>query len=354
LLFFQEHFRRVVNRIQPRLCIAWHQFFSFHYALPGLLAELGIPLLYAEFGPLPGTIIFDRGGQMAESEIATRSEEFLRTPVTDAELDAAAKFIARVRAEQRTRKPQPAPGAVREALRARGMGEGTPVIFYAGQYDCRTGMRPRMLPNAKLHSPWFKSTLDSIEYLSALAKKNGWIVLFKPHPLAAISQTQLAQLPAADRLVCVPHASIFECMDVAKVVTTIVSQVSYMALIHRKPCVMLGRNQISGKGCAYEPDSKEAIEESFRTALSHGQTASQESAFCRHVAQLLKTAVFAFDDNFSAPTLRGLDAAASELMKASANLCANGAAGADRQAQTLYAMLRAISPLCAPLRLLSR
>jgi len=312
LLLFREHLRRVLDRERPCLHIAWHQFFSFHFALPSMLAEFGVPLLFAEFGPLPGTIIFDREGQMAESAIARRSDEFASTPVSEAEIRDAENFLARVRAEKRTRKPQNDANTVRDALRERAAG-GRKVIFYAGQYDCRTGMIPRTLPNARLHSPFFTETLDALSFLSRLAKRNDWLILFKPHPLADHAPGDLARIEAPDRVVSVPGASVFECFEHAQLVSTIVSQVSYMSLIHGRPCLMLGRNQLSGKGCAYEPQSTDDIEAHVNRAFANGVTAEQKAKWKIHVAQLLKTSVFAFDEDFNAPSLRGLPETAEFL-----------------------------------------
>ena len=57
-------------------------------------------------------------------------------------------------------------------------------------------------------------------------------------------------LPYPDRVDFVTGANIFDCMEQADVTTTIVSQVSYLALIHDRTSLLLGRKQLSGKGCA--------------------------------------------------------------------------------------------------------
>lgn len=319
LLLFREHLRKVFARERPCLHIAWHQFYSFHYSLPSMLAEAGVPLLFTEFGPLPGTIIFDQEGQMAESAIARRSGEFASAPVSASELKGAGEFLDRVRSEKRTRKPQRDSGMVREALREKSAG-ARKIIFYAGQYDHRTGMLPRSLPNAKLHSPFFSDTLDALSFLSRLAKRNDWLILFKPHPLAGHSAESLARIEEPEYVVNVPGASVFECFEHTQVVSTIVSQVSYMSLIHGRACVMLGRNQLTGKGCAYEPRTMDEIEPELQKALERGINAEQDACWKKHVAQLLKSSVFAFDEDLTASLLRGTPETADYL----AVTCATG------------------------------
>ncbi len=352
LLLFREHLRRVLARERPCLHIAWHQFHSFHHSLPAMLGELGVPLLFAEFGPLPGTIIFDAEGQMAESSIVRNSEEFIRSPVSAEELKAAEEFLSRVRSEKRTRKPQSETGTVRNALRERNA-RARPVIFYAGQYDYRTGMVPRSLPHATLHSPFFSGTLDALSFLSRLARRNNWLILFKPHPLARHSEASMAQIAEPDSVVSVPGASIFECIECSQAVTTIVSQTSYMALVHGRPCVMLGRNHLTGKECAYEPESIDEIEGAFQTALVEGLTADQEAHWKRHVAQLLKRSVFAFDKDLDLSSLRG-DAAAADFLAAT---CAAGdsASAAERKGppgtlERVYTWMKFVDPVFTPLR----
>jgi hypothetical protein len=315
VLLFREYLRTLILRERPGLVIAWHQFFGLNYTLPAMLKELGVPFLFAEFGPLPGTVIYDEGGQMAESPIARESAAFAALPVSDADLQNAARFVAQVRQERRTRKPQQASGAVREALRER-HSRASRVVFYAGQYDCRTGMLPRTLPNATLHSPFFAGTLDALSFLSRLAKANGWLILFKPHPLARNEGGLPIDEP--NHVISVPGASIYDCFDHAETSVTIVSQVSYMSLIYGRPCVMLGRNYLTGKGCTYDPSSREAIVSEIQASLERGVTGSQKSMWIKHVAQLLKHAVFAFDGDLQAEGLRTDDQCAAYL----AGLCA--------------------------------
>lgn len=312
VLLFREHVRTILRREKPVLCLAWHQFFGLHYGIDTVLRDFGIPWRYAEFGPLPGTILFDEAGQGAESPIVTRSEEFTRQPVSEFDIQRASAFLERVRAEKRTRKPQAGAGLVTAAVRG-AADRGQKVVFYAGQYDCRTGMVPRTLPRSATHSPFFLDTVDALSFLSGLARRNNWLILFKPHPLAQHSDTALREIEAPDHVVTMPDANLFECLEQAAATATIVSQVSYMSLIYGRPCVMLGRSYLAGKGCVGEPHDREQIEGLIAASLTDGVTAEQQTLWVQHVAQLLKYSLFAFDEGFSADGLRGLDETAGYL-----------------------------------------
>ncbi len=327
VVLFREHLRRLIARVRPSLYIAWHEFFSFHYSLPAMLREEfpGLPFLFTEFGPLPGTITFDEDGQMGESDVAQRPGDFAALPVNADDLRRAAEFIERVRVEKRSRKPQTASADPFGPLETRLAG-AKGVVFYAGQYDFRTGMVPRSLPQSGVHSPWFADTFDALAHLNDVALRNGWVVLFKPHPLDTGFRERMAPLGELEAVALVSGVSIFECFERADAVVTIVSQVNYMALIHGKPCVTLGRTYLWDKGCDYQPKGRADVEPSIRAAIEDGITETQRAALQRHVAQLMRYRVFQFDEDFTIDGLRNLDATAKFLIKRCA---ASAEPGAD-------------------------
>lgn len=315
---FREHLRRLIKRVDPCLYIAWHEFFSLHHFLPSLLLDEfpSLPFLFTEFGPLPGTIVFDDDGQMGESRVAQRPAEYAALPVTGDDLSRAAAFIERVRTEKRSRKPQAASADTFAAIEER-LAAAETVIFYAGQYDFRTGMVPRTLPHARTHSPWFADTFDALSSLNEIAERHGWLVLFKPHPLDTGYADRMSPLESLTRVALVPGVNIFDCFARADVVVTIVSQVNYMALIHQKPCVTLGRTYLWDKGCDHQPKDRGDVERSLLDAVRSGFTPSQQERWRRHVAQLLKYTVFAFDRDLSHDMLRDLDSTAEFLIESS-------------------------------------
>ena len=363
-LFFRAYLRELVREYDPALCVFWHQFNSLHYSMPDFCTGLGIPMLYAEYGSLPATIAFDSEGQMAESWAARRSDDFLNLPVSDEELSRARRFLELARKQKRTRKPLTAPASI-QAVSEAAARSGRRLVFYAGQHDYKTGMAPRSLPNAELHSPFFESTADALRHLCAIAEERNWHILFKPHPLAG-HLLKRADMPGTDWLDVVPGADIFECMHAAAVTLTIVSQVSYMALLHNRPCVLLGRNQLSGKGCLYEPSSRENVGDLIDEAIGAGLTQQRRDAWIKHSAQLLGHALYAFEEDVEPIIGRDVHEAASFLVeyaeKASADHKAPSAESVgrpfgddladDETARYLgkrYALLRRIDPVAGPL-----
>jgi hypothetical protein len=192
-------------------------------------------------GPLPGVIVFEPGGQMAESWVCRENQRFLRLPVTDAQLDRTKAYFEHVRTNRRDRKPKTAAWSIiPQATKLRENAKR--LLFYAGQNNFRTGMMPRCLPNAKLHSPFFSDTVNGLAHLSSLDDAKDWIILFKPHP--NIRQTDE---PALNHVETVAKASVFECIHGSDVTVTVVSTTAYQALIHEKPALLLGRMNLSWK-----------------------------------------------------------------------------------------------------------
>ena len=231
---------------------------------------------------------------MAESWVARESEKFMQLPVDERDLEAAEKLLELVRAEKLSRKEQSDENSI-EPIIKEARDRGRKVIFYGGQNDFQTGMLPSFLPEAKIHSPVFVDTIDALQCLAFLAEKNNWHIIFKPHPMV-VKWHKDAAILTENRVTTVLDADIFECMEKCDLTATIVSQLSYMALIHGRPSVLLGRNQLSGKGCAYEVGSEMELEPTLRKALEEGITDSMRRSWMRHAAQLLRHYLYSFEE----------------------------------------------------------
>lgn len=351
-IFFRAYFREVLRRTRPSLCILWHQLNALHRAAQGVCEEIGLPCALTEYGVLPGTIGFETGGQMGESRVAQDPEWFLNLPVDDADLERADAYIEFVRNEKRTRKDQSSEFDL-EACVAKARERGRAVIFYAGQQDYASGLLPRSLPESHVHSPHFADTLDALRHLSELAERNDWHIIFKPHPILA-ERSKNYETPYPNRVDVALGANIFDCMALADVTTTIVSQVSYMALVHERPCVLLGRTQLTGKGCVYEPVSFGDIETTFARAIDQGFTSEQQNAWRRHVAQVMRHYAYRFDEDLAQMPGRGVEAVAQYLAETAApesiqmpkTLWENDARGTGfRRLQRAYRAMRVGEPL---------
>ena len=129
----------------------------------------------------------------------------------------------------------------------------------------------------------FKSSDEAAIYLAELCKKNNWNYIYKPHPM--MMECFVEEV--------IPHNTIFadnvdinDLIDLADVVVTIVSTVSYNALIRKKKVLMLGYTQLKNKECTYEAFEKEQIESELKKAIMKEKQEFMENKFILHVAQI--------------------------------------------------------------------
>lgn len=289
---------RVLDVLAPQCVLMWNEFHAFHHILNGLCHSRGIDPLFMEFGSIPGTYVIERRGQMGESWAAQEPEKFLALPVSASEEEHSLCVLEQLYENRLSRRHQPE-NHEQELARVQALlNPGCPVIFYAGQNDFESGFYPYTEHTRKYHSPIFTSSMEAAYYLADLAQKNGWQLIYKPHP--AITQFTGTHFSHPNAILAT-DLDINEAIDMSDVVVTIFSQTGYVGLIRRKPVVMLGYTQLRGKGACYECFSHDEVESTLHEALATGFTAAQQKAFVRHTAQMLR--YFLLDDLYTQKTV---------------------------------------------------
>lgn len=272
----------------PLLFIVWNEFTAMHTILRNVCMERKIPVLFFEFGVIPGTFCLESGGQMGESHVACKSEEFCSLPICDEDLNKASQLISYLKSSGLNRNPQPINSLV-EDYRAK-LDMSKPTVLYLGQNDFESGIYPYNKTTKTYHSPLFKSSKAAALELERICKKKGWNYIYKPHP-------SMMLLPDcndgfAKSTIIAGNANINDLIDISTVTITILSQAAYVSLIREKPVVMLGYNQLKGKKCTYECSSRSNIESLISQAIANGYSEEQRSCFVKHVALLNKYYLF--------------------------------------------------------------
>ncbi len=288
----------------------WNEFRFNHYLLAEMCRERGIGVSFMEFGSLPGTLVFDRRGQMGESAPAVDYEEFRQLGVTEEELARAEEVVAWLKASGLNRNKQPSE-EMEEKEELKRLRPDRPVVLFAGQWDMASGMIPYTEDARKYHSPVFGSSLEALLALAKLAEKHDWNLIFKPHP-SVQEEYDPAALP--DNVILVKKYNINELIDLSDVVATILSSTAYVSLIRDRATVMLGYNQLRSKGCTYDAFRPEDVEKALTAAVEQGYTAEQRAAFIRHVAQMSKYYLYQDGEKRDGPVYgRPLDQLALEF-----------------------------------------
>lgn len=282
---YKAYIQQELEEFDPKLVFIWHQFTSYHYIIENWCKQREIPIIYGENGVLPLSWCFEFGGQMGESWIAARPAQFASQPIDDDDRALAVRYIDYA-IEHRLNRKGAGKSLEEVGLAERLAANEKPVLLYAGINDEKTGVRPFSILRTQKHSPAYKSTEEGLAAVVAAAEANDWLVLYKQHP-SRVGKDPVP--PDTDHLLTVDgEVDLLELMARCDVVLTLVSQTAYMALLHDKPCVLMGRMQLSGSGLVHDAVEREQLEDKIKQALDTGFTARDNDALRDHVARLLK------------------------------------------------------------------
>lgn len=266
--------------LAPKVVIIWNAFHPLSQASVEAARLAGIPVLFAEYGLLPGTINIDAAGQMGASAVTRSAADFNALPTGDEDLIAAGDMLEFLQQTGLNRRAQHPPGDLPHRIAT--AANGRPVVFYAGHNDFSSGVMPYDDAAQAVHSPYFRTSNDAADFLHRLAVENDWLLVNKPHPFNLKS----SRLRDGPNCFCVGDENINACIDAANVTVTVLSQSNYVSLIRDTPVVMLGHNQANGSGAVYVPQSKDEICTDISVAIDNGLTTEQKGAFQAHVARL--------------------------------------------------------------------
>ena len=288
---------KILDGLRPRLVFMWNQFYPFHLVLDMKCRERNIQTVYMEHGVLPGTYVVERQGQMGESLAAINPKAFMQMPISNDDYENARHVWAYLYESRLNRKKQASLdfGIIKDRVK-----NGRPIILYAGQNDFESGLFPYTEKSRRFHSPAFEGSMDALRFLSELAVKNGWNIIYKPHPFC-----KALREGTPENVILVNDGDINDLIDLSDVTVTILSTVGYVSLIRRKATVMLGYTQLRGKGCTYEAFAREDVEAKINAALKRGLADMQRENFTKHIAQLLK--YYLYDNGGSQGMHFGMD-----------------------------------------------
>jgi hypothetical protein len=283
-------FLKSLDEYKPDYIYLWNQFNAFHTIVSAILNRRQIPHGFFHDGLLPGSISLDIGGEMGESWVARHSDVFSSIPVTEEELRSATQYYHKLTEEGLSRHAQTESISVSRSLKQAGLND-RPLIFYAGQNDWHAGIKPSGLARRESHSPHFKGSLEALPTLDAMAGELNAAVVFKPHPLHRDKYAFLQAHRYKNSLI-LNSTSFDVCIKQASVVATIASQACYAGLFAGKPVVMLGINQLRGKGLTYDLTGGSGMVNVFTRALRDPLRKKRERDLIRHIAQLQKVYLF--------------------------------------------------------------
>lgn len=310
-----DAFCKALDDHTPDYVYLWNQFNALHRTFEAILKRRDIKMGFFHDGVMPGSIALDVDAEMGEGWIAREPERFMSVKTNKNDVARSKNFLAELAGTENDRHPQDEHISVIGALELAGL-NNRPIVFFAGQNDWHAGILPDS-PTRTLHSPVYESTAAALVDLDRIAGEKGFTLLFKPHPL---SRDRFLFLRTKDfpNTVILQHTSINVCIEVSSVVTTIASQACYVALQENCPVVMLGHNQLTGKGLTYDVTTSDGVAPAIATAMEDPLLPTRENDFAKHIAQLERAYLFDYGTTETTFYRRGIREAA-KLM----NSCIN-------------------------------
>lgn len=287
------YFKQVLVMLQPKEVIIWGEGPRKLDIMGEVSKRNNIPCGFMEYGWIPGTFQFERGGIAGHSEYAIHPEKILDLPIRNRYMDVKAirEYIKKVQLDNGVFRTNDL-----DENNLSQIDKSKKTIFFVGMDDSgnnRIATNPLSEYWTKYISACFQSTFDAVLYVAKICERNQWNFIFKPHP-SSVKDIGINpdKLPA--NLIFIKDMKIDRLIEAADVVISIASAVDYKVLIYGKPLVSLGHTTLHKKGCCYEPENKEDIESQIIMAVNNGMTEEQNENFERHMIQLLEN--YLWDD----------------------------------------------------------
>lgn len=284
------YFKRVFSILQPQKVIIWSGWSRTSHIIAQLAENNHVLYGFMEYGWIPGTFQFERGGIAGQSEYAVNPNKILRhdVKIENTEIKNIRNYIITSKIDSgKFRKNED------DERNLKRINKKQKIIFFVGMDDYGIGINPQSRYWEQYISSVFSSTLEAVSFLSEVSKKNNWNLIFKPHPNPA-DKNKLDENTLEQSVIQVKYMEIDRLIQISDAVVSIASAVDYKTLIYGKPLVQLGHTTLAGKGCSYEVNNISEVEEQLKAALEQGMTKEQNRNFELHMAQLLEN--YLWDD----------------------------------------------------------
>lgn len=168
-----------------------------------------------------------------------------------------------------------------------------PLIFMCGQDDVDEEIVPYDSEAQKYRSPNFESIDDALFFMAEICRTNRWNLLYKPD--MALNREKESEKILPSNIIDISEYDMNFFIDMCDVFVVLNSELSYAALIHKKPVVLLGYSSVSGQGCCYEAYNRTGIDDVIDRAVKEGMTDCQYEQFLKYIVCLKKYYYYSTD-----------------------------------------------------------
>jgi len=263
------------------LIIVFGAYYPFHKLLGYLAKNAGCKLVYCEYGMLPGYITIDGGGLNAESWPVVHNKLFDKLKITSNDNKKAKKYIDTIKNNRISMKKYRKKGKKIMLMQQN-------KIFIVGIEPFGTGLIPRFSQISKRLSPYYASNVDLVKDVVNTYTNKNCVIIYKPHPNIHYFPNYSERKQMPENVMFVDDLDIHDILDQSDLVITICSSVSHIALIRNIPCILVGKNALTNKGCCYELNNKDQLKSLIGRAIEQGVTKEQRGNFINYVSRELK------------------------------------------------------------------
>lgn len=291
LVGFSKSLKDFLSSRKIGFVILNHQFSGFHLIARDVCRDAGVPFVFWHPGFLPGTMSFDKEGQMAESEInSIIAQELPECGAAEEQLGEQYRNWCREQAYLRPGKTATSnPSSVNELLEIKT--RFRKILLVIGSNDYRTGMLPRSYRNSHMHSRLIHSSAEL--YRMAVGQTDGeTLVIYKPHPNLSPPTPDIQW--DSERSLRLFDVTIRDLLPLATATATLCSSGAYESMLFGLPTAVIGEIPGSRTGICYTLDPRKPdFAETIRQTLNPERTSEMESRFNILVGFLLKKYFFA-------------------------------------------------------------
>ncbi len=239
-----DHAGLILDEFRPQAVLVWNGLLSQRAVMALSARSRNLPVYYCERGMLPGSWYADPVGinaacSLVREPLAPGLREALDRPLAPTQRRQVLEAIAAASRAGASAWGQPAlrgPDAWRKSL---GISPNARVLFFPLQVSADTNMTR--------FSPHFADSVVALEAVAAaLADRNDWFLLVKPHPKGNYPPGRVERIAARVRG-AVADVNMHDALALASLVVTINSNAGAEAVWAGKPVLQLGRGILSDK-----------------------------------------------------------------------------------------------------------
>ena len=278
---------RTLSVVRPVCAVIWNGQHVPEMILDAALRLGGVPVLYAERAPVPGSLFVDERGLATASAVAAEPVWEVADPRWSGR---AAQLSADVAAGM-TWWSQPSDHGAESVRRQLRIPAGRCVVLFAGQVDEDT--------QRFLFSPVFADNLDAWRWLlRALGGRADVFVLGKHHPKATMPPDAYRRALEASTVagVWTDDISITDALSVADRVAAVNSTVLYEALARDLPVLALGDWLLTRRGVAHEVRDRDAGGAAVDAWLADEAKDERRQRWQESLGYLLSRSIYAFGE----------------------------------------------------------